>query len=463
MNQHKMYFEISERKLLLRAVDLFVVFLALYSLPFFFHFNYFSLTTKDWLWTVTLAFYLQLFASIFEMYQLQVASNYYLILKSTILTTSTTVIIFLSTPIVAPELPNNRWQIFVFYCAIFISLAIWRIFYVQFLASNRFLQKVVLISNRSQIKQLVIDLEYADPYYKIIGWVSSDKKETDLGDLGHIPQVPIGHLTEFVNANGVSELVVASKKTEGITTDLYHQLIVLLESGKNIREYVQVYENKTMRIPVHQIQGDFYRFFPFSRSNQNKLYLYLVRVGEIVLCLIGLLITMVITPILWVLNFFWNPGPLFYTQERIGKNGQVFTIYKFRSMVQDAEAKGAVFTQSQDSRVSSLGRFMRKTRLDEFPQFLNILKGDMAVIGPRPERPIFVNEISAVMPFYETRHVIKPGLTGWAQVNYNYGESIAESLIKLQYDLYYIKHRSVYLDISILFKTLSTVLFYRGQ
>ena len=132
-------------------------------------------------------------------------------------------------------------------------------------------------------------------------------------------------------------------------------------------------------------------------------------------------------------------------------------------MVQNAEGFGAAFAQLNDSRVTPFGKIMRKSRLDEIPQFLNILKGDMAVIGPRPERPIFVDEIAKVMPFFETRHVIKPGLTGWAQVNYSYGQSIEDSLVKLQYDLYYIKHRSIFLDLNIVFRTLSTVLFYRGQ
>ena len=132
-------------------------------------------------------------------------------------------------------------------------------------------------------------------------------------------------------------------------------------------------------------------------------------------------------------------------------------------MGKNAESNGAVFTTLNDTRITSFGKFLRKTRIDEVPQFLNILKGDMAVIGPRPERPFFVNEIAEVMPFYETRHVIKPGLTGWAQVNYSYGETIDDSLIKLQYDLYYIKHRSIFLDINIVLKTFSTVLFYRGQ
>ena len=132
-------------------------------------------------------------------------------------------------------------------------------------------------------------------------------------------------------------------------------------------------------------------------------------------------------------------------------------------MVHNAEKGKPVYSSPNDFRVTSFGKFMRKTRMDEIPQFINILKGDMGIIGPRPERPFFVKEIAEIMPFYETRHIIKPGLSGWAQVNYSYGESIEDSLIKLQYDLYYIKHRSIFLDINIAIKTISTVLFYRGQ
>ena len=132
-------------------------------------------------------------------------------------------------------------------------------------------------------------------------------------------------------------------------------------------------------------------------------------------------------------------------------------------MVKNAEAGSAVFATSNDVRVTTFGKFLRKTRLDEIPQFINILIGDMGFIGPRPERPEFVQELSEIMPFYETRHIIKPGLTGWAQVNYSYGQSFEDSLIKLQYDLYYIKHRSIFLDLNIVIKTFSTILFYRGQ
>ena len=244
---------------------------------------------------------------------------------------------------------------------------------------------------------------------------------------------------------------------------LYNQLIHLLENGYIIREYTQVYENITQRIPVQYVSRDFYRYFPFSRSNQNHLYLIVVRFLEIVISLIGLAVGLLLVPVVAFGNLFGNKGPLFYTQERVGKNGKVFNIVKFRTMIKNADSGGAVFATTNDSRITPFGKIMRKSRIDEFPQFINILKGDMAVIGPRPERPVFVNEIAEVMPFYETRHVIKPGLTGWAQVNYSYGETIEDSLIKLQYDLYYIKHRSLFLDFSIMFKTLSTVLFYRGQ
>lgn len=164
-----------------------------------------------------------------------------------------------------------------------------------------------------------------------------------------------------------------------------------------------------------------------------------------------------------LLNPLFNRGPMFYVQKRIGQDNKTFTIYKFRTMSRDAEKTGPQYTTKDDTRVSGFGRLLRRMRIDELPQLLNILKGDMNIIGPRPERPEFVKGLSEKIPFYDVRHVIKPGLTGWAQVNHNYGTSHDDALIKLQYDLYYIKNRSLFLDLSIYIKTLTTVLFLRGQ
>jgi len=464
MNSNKkIHFEVSERKVLLKIFDVIFVLLSLYIISSIFDFKYFTFSTTNYYWTIVLAIYIHIFGSVFEMYNLQVASNQFQIIKSIILTTSTTVLIYLLTPIYTPVLPSNRLQIIIFFVAIFLSLLLWRIFYVKFLASHRFVKNAILVCDKEQLKELVSDLEYADPHYKIIGFVNSDGEDSSKIKHGYIKNIKPTDLENFVRKNSISEIVIASQKTEGITVALYNQLIHLLENGFIIREYTQVYEAITQRIPVQYVSRDFYRYFPFSRSNQNHLYLLATRIAEILFSLIGLSFGLLFFPLIFIGNLIGNRGPLFYTQERVGKNGKVFKIYKYRTMVKNAEANGAVFTTANDARITPFGKFLRKTRLDEFPQFINILNGDMAIIGPRPERPVFVNEIAEVMPFYETRHVIKPGLTGWAQVNYAYGDSIDDSLVKLQYDLYYIKHRSIFLDINIIIKTFSTVLFYRGQ
>jgi exopolysaccharide biosynthesis polyprenyl glycosylphosphotransferase len=412
---------------------------------------------------MVIVLYLNGIGTIFEMYSLQVASNQDQVLKSTILTASTTVLFYLLTPVFSAELPSNRLQILVFYSTVLLALILWRTFYVKFLASNRFVQNVVLICEREQVEELVTELENSDPHYRIIAYVNSDSVNDNLHVYHFVKNLRIDDLVQFVTEKNLFEIVIASQKTEDITIELYQKLLHLLECGTTIREYTQVYENKTQRIPVHHITRDFYKFFPFNRTNSNQLYLLNLKLLETLISITGLFFGAILLPFILLGNIIGNRGKLFYTQERVGKSGKIFHILKFRTMVNNAEKEGAVFSTSNDNRVTPFGKFMRKTRIDEIPQFVNILRGEMAVIGPRPERPFFVKEIAEIMPFYETRHVIKPGLTGWAQVNYSYGESLDDSLIKLQYDLYYIKHRSVFLDLNITIKTISTVLFYRGQ
>ncbi|MTH17563.1 sugar transferase [Flavobacterium sp. LC2016-01] len=462
MTTKKMHFEISERKILLHIFDAAFIFAGLYVLHFLFDNRYYVLDWDYFYRPILLISYIIIFGVIFEMYNLQVAGNQFQILRSVILAVTAAMILYLFTPILSPELPKKRLVILVFYFSILGSLLVWRFFYAVFLASHRFSQNVVLICDQDQVEELVMGLENVDPHYTIIGFVNSDSVSDQSNEFNYVKEIKKQDLEDFVIHHNVSEIVIATQKTDGITADLYQQLLHLLESGNIIKEYTKVYENKTQRIPVHYIERDFYRFFPFSRSNSNKLYLILTRLIEFVLSFIGLAFCILFIPLILIGNLIANKGSLFYTQERVGKNGVIFKIYKFRTMIENNDVNGP-FAQSNDKRITPFGKFMRKSRLDELPQFFNILMGDMGVIGPRPERPFFVSEIARVMPFYETRHVIKPGLTGWAQVNYSYGESIDESLIKLQYDLYYIKHRSIFLDLSITFKTITTVLFYRGQ
>jgi exopolysaccharide biosynthesis polyprenyl glycosylphosphotransferase len=460
---NKINFEVSERKILLRVFDVITVVISLFLVGLFFEMHYIQFSVSNYYCLILIALYINIVGSVFEMYNLQVASNQFKVLRSTILTTSITFLFYLLTPVFSAVLPKNRVQLVVFYFTILFGLLIWRTFYVHFLASNRFVQNVLLVCDKNQLEHLILDLEKSDPHYKIIAYVNSSSDTSDTSEYNYVQHVCLNDFFSFVNEKKRIEIVVASKNTDDIAPDLYIKLLHLLEAGVTIREYTQVYEDKNQRIPLQFISRDFYKFFPFNRSNNNKLYLLQVRLVEFFLSVIGLLVCVFLIPLILVGNFLGNRGKLFYTQERVGQYGKIFHILKFRSMVSNSDLNEAIFLGNCSARITPFGKFMRKTRMDEFPQFINILKGDMAVIGPRPERPYFVKQISKKMPFYETRHIIKPGLTGWAQVNYSYGESIEESIIKLQYDLYYIKHRSVFLDLNITLKTFSTILFYRGQ
>lgn len=458
------HFEISERKVLLRILDMVFVFGCLQLVGNFFEFDYFIINEAHWVWPLVLATYLTIFGTIFELYDLQQASKFQKVLKNVILTVSVTVLFYLLTPFYTPVLPENRLQIIYFFLAMTVGILLWRWLYITLISSPRFFKRVLVVGDSFEIETIVSNLEGADPNYKIVGFINTSDRPEDITSITKdIPKYPIDHLTETVAANGISEIVVASNYTDGVTVSLYTQLINLLESGFPIREYMQVYEEITQRIPVQYVDKDFYRYFPFSRSNQNKFYLFFHRLFDIIISLFGLTCFLVICPLIFILNLIWNKGPLFYTQSRIGKNGRAFKIIKLRTMVTDAEKDGAVWAKANDTRVTTFGRFLRKSRLDEIPQFFNVLFGEMSLIGPRPERPVFVRELSSKIPFYETRHVVKPGLTGWAQVMGSYGSSEAHALEKLQYDLYYIKHRSLFMDLGIVLKTISTVIFYRGQ
>jgi sugar transferase (PEP-CTERM system associated) len=176
----------------------------------------------------------------------------------------------------------------------------------------------------------------------------------------------------------------------------------------------------------------------------------------------ALLICLPFLPLIILAVRLSSPGPILFSQTRVGQRGRLFTAYKFRTMCEDAEAQGAVWATKDDPRVTAIGRIMRSTRIDEIPQLWNVLRGDMAFVGPRPERPEFVQWLSQEIPFYDLRHMIRPGITGWAQVRYRYGASLEETKRKLEYDLYYVKHQSIGLDLLIMFETIKTIILRRG-
>lgn len=463
MPKKGVHFNISERKLLLRLFDIAMVLFVLYIVGNTFEFDYFTITKQNCTWLFVLIIYISIFGTIFELYDLQKSSKLEKVWVTILLTSSTTVLFYLLTPFLTPTLPENRLQILYFFTAISIAIFIWRLAYIMFIFSPRFHNRVLLVGETSNIKSILKTFKNADPNYKIIGYINCETDRANKVKFKGLKEYLPNQIYQIIKESRISEVVVASYNAENITSEIYKDLITLLESGVPIKEYTQVYEELTQRVPVHFVGKDFYKYFPFSRSNQNKMYLFFHRFFDIAISCVGLILGFLFLPLVLIGNAIANQGSLFYMQERIGKNGNLFNIIKYRTMIKDAEKNGAVWAKKNDSRITLFGKFMRNTRIDEMPQFLNIIRGEMSLIGPRPERPHFVRELSQVLPFYETRHIVKPGLTGWAQVKTRYGASVNDSLLKLQYDLYYIKHRSFVLDINILVKTLSTIIFFRGQ
>ncbi|MAZ28833.1 MAG: sugar transferase [Cytophagaceae bacterium] len=455
------HFDISERRVLLRIFDLVVIYI---SLAFFSHileFNYFVVSSARWTWIIVLFIYFSIFGNIFELYDLRIASSYTSTLRKIILTVSATVLFYLLTPFFTPVLPENRFQILAFYVLIVVGLVLWRYAYITFITAARFYKRILVVGDSYDIDYIASNLQSADPNYKVLGYINTDGGGQPLGTKGIRP-IAIDNLSKAVKRMGISEIVVSSS-ARGVDAKLYNKLIQLLERGYPIREFTQVYEELTYRVPVQHVERDFYKYFPFSRNNQNRFYLFFHRLFNVLFSTLAILVTGCFVPFILLGNMMANRGKLFYTQERIGRNGVPFTIYKFRTMVADAEKHGAQYSQKNDFRITPFGKFLRYSRLDELPQCVNILKGDMSLIGPRPERPVFARELAKKIPFYEVRHMVRPGLTGWAQVKGRYANNEDDTLEKLQYDLYYIKHRNIFLDIDIILKTISTVIYYRGQ
>src|SRR5690606_26086011 len=457
------HFEVSERKVLLRLLDILLVLVGLYFLETCFDYRYLLLRTENAVQLLVLGLYITIFGTIFELYDLQKASKLDVTFRNIVLTASTTVLFYFLTPFVTPLLPEQRLQIIYFYIAIIVMVSLWRVAYVTFIASPRFYKKVLLVGEISYVEKIVEALNQSDPNYRIVGFINCEETPEKPVKFKGLKEFEPHELLTVISEHRISEILVASYNSETITTGVYHDLITLLEKAFTISEYTQVYDELTYRVPIQHVGKDFYKHFPFSRRNQNTLYLFFHRLFDIVFSFVGMVLGLCVLPIVLIGNALGNRGPLFYTQERVGKNGVPFNIIKLRSMITNAEKDGMKWAQKDDIRVTKFGKFLRRTRLDEMPQFINVLKGEMSIIGPRPERPYFVSELAHIIPFYETRHIIKPGLTGWAQVKTRYGASVDDSLIKLQYDLFYIKHRSMFLDFNIVVKTLSTILYYRGQ
>jgi sugar transferase (PEP-CTERM system associated) len=278
--------------------------------------------------------------------------------------------------------------------------------------------------------------------------------------LSHVHLADYPELGQLSDRGQVSRIVLADPGSES-RADLAEALIDFKFRGVKIETAVDSFERLSRKIWLEGLSPEW--LILANGFRQSRLYLAGKRVCDIVLSLLLLVITFPIAVMVAVAIKLESPGPVIFKQERVGFRGRNFILYKFRSMRTDAEKDGPAWAQDNDSRVTRVGAFIRKARLDEIPQVFNVLRGDMSFIGPRPERPYFVDLLKSKIRFYELRHYVKPGITGWAQVMYRYGASVEDSYQKLQYDLYYAKNVSLGLDLLILLKTIKVVLAGEGR
>jgi sugar transferase (PEP-CTERM system associated) len=336
----------------------------------------------------------------------------------------------------------------------------WRLLFNQLTGSLKLQERILVVGTgetaRKVVRQILDQREFA---YRVIGFIDDDANR--VGERIVNPGI-VGtpaDMASLIARHHVDRIIVGLSDRRGKLP--VEELLRAKMAGIRVEDATTTYERITGKILIDDLRPSWLIFSDgFRVSRITRLLKRSIDLGlSLVIGLLALPL-MALTAIAIALE---SGRPVLYCQERVGENGKLFTLCKFRSMRTDAEKGGQpIWAKDGDDRVTRVGRVIRKTRLDELPQIWNVLRGDMSFVGPRPERPFFVAELSKAIPFYQQRHAVKPGLTGWAQVKYRYGSSLEDAMEKLRYDLYYIKHLSIFFDLTIVFDTVKVVLFGKG-
>jgi exopolysaccharide biosynthesis polyprenyl glycosylphosphotransferase len=383
-----------------------------------------------------------------------------------------TAVTYLAIPFYTPQLPASRLSAYLFAGLATVSVPVWRVLYATVFSQPTFQQRLLIVgaghSGAELVHELACKPQSGNPYagsgYQVIGFVDDDPAKAG----SRVERVPVlgtrHHLLELAQAHDVDSVIVAITHPPQIHPELLQALLDCREQGIRLEPMTCLYERLTGKVPVEYAGQNLQVVMPLSDAPMQRAFWAGKRLLDLLAGLFGLLVLGLVAPCVALGNALSSPGPLFYRQTRVGRAGKPFLVFKFRSMIPDAEKGcGAVWACEGDDRVTLVGRVLRKTRLDELPQFINVLKGEMSLVGPRPERPEFVAGLVQQVPFYQARHAVRPGITGWAQVRFRYGSSENDALVKLQYDLYYIRHQSIYLELSILVKTAAVMLGLKGR
>jgi sugar transferase (PEP-CTERM system associated) len=358
-----------------------------------------------------------------------------------------------------PALIIGRGVFMIAATLVILSVVTWRVSFEWFAKQVGPRERLLLVGTSPAALALARELEQRQNLgVEVVGFVDIDPdhhdRRTNARVVGNLEDIPA-----IVANRSVDRVVVNLSDARGQLP--MNTLLDMKLKGVTFDHLASVYEEYTGKIAVENLRPSWLIFSTGFRKPPSLVAMK--RVVDVAAAGVGMVLAAPLMLAVATLIKLVSRGPALYRQQRVGEHGQVFTLYKFRSMRTDAEAKtGAVWARDNDDRIIPGGKFIRKTRLDELPQLWNVLRGDMSFVGPRPERPEFVGELTRAIPFYGQRHVVKPGITGWAQVRYSYGSTVDDAMEKLQYDLFYIKNLTIALDLFVIFLTVKTVILRRG-
>ncbi|MGQ9794789.1 MAG: exopolysaccharide biosynthesis polyprenyl glycosylphosphotransferase [Anaerolineae bacterium] len=365
--------------------------------------------------------------------------------------------------LVAPHNQLIRLPLVYFLLLVTLLASLWRWVMTMMLARGVLRQRALVVGAGWAGRTIARLLrEQANPEFEMLGFIDDDAAKQG-SSLDGLPVLGTGHdLLSVAHRLGADTIIYAI--THQLSGAMFRALLDCQAAGLAVVRMPALYEALTGRVPVDHIRSDWLLPGEIEGGQISFFYQLVVHVMDLTFALLGGILLALLGPLIALLIKLDSPGPVFFRQIRSGRGGVPFQLFKFRSMRTDAEATtGARWATEDDPRITRVGRWLRRTRLDELPQILNILRGDIHLIGPRPERPEFIAQLEKEIPFYRARLAVKPGLTGWAQVKYRYGSTVEDARIKLEYDLYYIKHRSLGLDLQILLQTIGVMLALKGQ
>jgi len=358
-----------------------------------------------------------------------------------------------------PALILPRWVMIYASGLILLILPAWRVLFCRQVLSSVNAPSILLMGTSPVLAEISKRLtERIELGFRIIGFLDDGVESS--ADMAGIPRLgALSDLRAVVDAEKPDRIVVGMAERRARLP--VYDLLDLRLAGIHVEEASALYESCFGRVSTRNLRPSQLVFSSELGPSRNSVALQ--KLYSFAIALIGAILTAPLMLVAAILVKLTSKGPVLYSQTRVGLNGRHISVLKFRSMFVDAEAStGAVWASKNDPRITGVGKYLRKFRIDELPQFWNVLRGDMSFVGPRPERPEFVQALSEKIPFYRQRHCVKPGLTGWAQINHKYGDTIEDTITKLEYDLYYIKHISFSLDVYIILNTLKTVILGRG-